>query len=232
MACISLEERGEFSGILTKENFARAHRRFGGELFCEGPSDALLTELGRAELQTLEDNLRAVVRQGPEGIGRCYEELLELGPGLDRGRRKASGSFYTPAELARTTVARGLEPCLRDPERILELKICDPAMGAGGFLLPALDHLAAALQAARVAKGERPDPIECAALVAENCLYGVDLDPLAVQLTGMLIWFRVGDFSRPMDAFRKNLIAKNALLGSLRDWEEFFPEVFAQGRGG
>lgn len=229
LTCICLEELGLASGELTRANFAEVRRHFGGDLFREGPYEAGIDALSPENFGEFEGSLRQVAKHGPSAIGRCYEELLELRPGLDRGRRKASGSFYTPEALAKTTVARGLAPCLHDPAGILELKICDPAMGTGGFLLPALDSLSAALVAAR---GEDADPRDCTALVAENCLYGVDLDPIAVQLTGMLIWFRVGDFTRPMDAFAGNLLLKNALLGSVRDWAECFPEVFTQERGG
>ena len=68
----------------------------------------------------------------------------------DRGVRKATGTFYTPQPIADYLVRRTLAPLVRDapPDRILQLRIVDPAMGSGAFLVAACRYLAQAYETA------------------------------------------------------------------------------------
>jgi hypothetical protein len=102
---------------------------------------------------------------GVEQLGAVYEALLDYEPrveqpgrvSLERGSvlRKATGSFYTPQPIAHYLVRRALAPLVdqASPERILDLKVVDPAMGSGAFLVAACDYLAHAYETALVRTG-------------------------------------------------------------------------------
>jgi hypothetical protein len=203
-----------------------------------------LDEATRAELLASLAELVAQVDRSLDTLGLIHEHLL------DPFARKRSGTFYTPPALARATVDKTLGPLLREPDAILELRICEPAMGGGAFLLAALDSLAQASSASRRE-------------LAQRCLYGVDLDPLAVELARLALWLAVGDREAPCDFMAANLRCGDALIG-LRDasdretadrecarvfddqrapgelaerwaffhWSLAFPHVFARPRGG
>ncbi len=119
--------------------------------------------------------------------------------------RRRSGSHYTPAQLTRLTVADALRPWLErhghrpTPEDILKLRICDPAMGSGAFLVELCRFLAELLLKAwgqNLPKELMPDGsaygedplIYARRLVAQGCLYGVDKNPFAVNLARLSLW--------------------------------------------
>ena len=115
--------------------------------------------------------------------------------------RRKTGSHYTPPELTRPLVQEALRPVLArlgenpTPEQILGLKVCDPAMGSGAFLVETGKQLAAALlkawQTHRCTPALPPDEDEALharRLVALHCLYGVDKNPRAVELAQLSLW--------------------------------------------
>ena len=116
--------------------------------------------------------------------------------------RRRTGSHYTPRSLTEPIVRHALEPAFArigdeaTPEQVLELKVCDPAMGSGAFLVEACRQLAARLTRAWVRwPGSRPaippdedEDLLARRLVAQRCLYGVDRNPLAVDLTRLSLW--------------------------------------------
>jgi hypothetical protein len=119
--------------------------------------------------------------------------------------RRRSGSHYTPRALTEPIVRETLAPVLDRlrgedgrpprPEQILELKVCDPAMGSGAFLVEACRQLGDALVDAWAAHGRRheipadeDEVILARRLVAQRCLYGVDRNPVAVDLAKMSLW--------------------------------------------
>ncbi len=119
--------------------------------------------------------------------------------------RRRSGSHYTPRELTEPIVRHTLAPLLErlrgadgrppEPEELLDLKICDPAMGSGAFLVETCRQLADALIEAWGAHGATPDvpPDEdqvtfARRLVAQRCLYGIDRNPMAVDLAKVSLW--------------------------------------------
>jgi hypothetical protein len=118
--------------------------------------------------------------------------------------RRRSGSHYTPRELTEPIVRTTLQPQLDSlaptptvlaAEQVLSLKVCDPAMGSGAFLVEACRFLAAALVRAWDAHGDAPiippdEDLELHArrLVAQRCLYGVDKNPFAVDLAKLSLW--------------------------------------------
>ncbi len=119
--------------------------------------------------------------------------------------RRRSGSHYTPRTLTEPIVRTTLEPILtrlRDvdgrpsqPEQILDLKVCDPAMGSGAFLVEACRQLGDALVESWHAYNEVPElppdedeVIFARRLIAQRCLYGVDRNPVAVDLAKVSLW--------------------------------------------
>ncbi|MBI2300878.1 MAG: N-6 DNA methylase [Armatimonadetes bacterium] len=118
----------------------------------------------------------------PARLGAEYEAALAADPAA----RRALGAWYTPPEAVRILVDASLALCLDAAERagggwapFLALRVLDPAMGAGAFLLAAGEAIAA-----RMLAGEaRPERVAAARrAVAEACLFGVDTDPQAVQV--------------------------------------------------
>ena len=119
--------------------------------------------------------------------------------------RRRSGSHYTPRELTEPIVRHTLAPILERlrgehgrapaPARILDIKVCDPAMGSGAFLVETCRQLADALIDAWGAHGAMPvippdedEVIHARRLVARKCLYGIDRNPMAVDLAKVSLW--------------------------------------------
>ena len=119
--------------------------------------------------------------------------------------RRRSGSHYTPRALTESIVCTTLGPVLARlrragggpprPSEILDLKVCDPAMGSGAFLVEACRYLGDSLVDAWHAHNEVPaippdedEAIFARRLVAQRCLYGVDRNPVAVDLAKVSLW--------------------------------------------
>ena len=180
------------------------------------------------------------------------------------GTRKGAGTFYTRPQLTLPTVRRTLEPLLsgpdghvRSPEALLALKVCDPAMGSGAFLVAALRILTEAVvrslhEHGRIVRrgdagGSPPNGselvrIECELLpdadrdqaderveaivrraVVEHCLYGVDLNPLAVELARVSLWVETLDRRLPFTFLDHKLRCGDALVGTWLDRFRDYP---------
>ena len=153
--------------------------------------------------------------------------------------RRRSGSHYTPRELTEPIVRTTLEPILGrlrgedsqppDPEQILELKICDPAMGSGAFLVEVCRQLGDALVEAWNVHGQLPeipqdeDELTLARrMVAQRCLYGVDRNPVAVDLAKMSLWLVTLAREHPLTFVDHALRHGDSLVGlSRREIESF-----------
>lgn len=151
------------------------------------------------EAKTKEDLVAALGRK----VSRQTPNLLLVGalylqPGEERRR---SGSHYTPRSLTKPIVETTLRPVLEamgerpTAEQILELKVCDLAMGSGAFLVEACRQLADKVVEAWGRDGlpaELPDGEEALLyarrLAAQRCLYGVDKNPFAVNLAKLSLW--------------------------------------------
>jgi hypothetical protein len=163
-----------------------------------------------------------------------FNVLRHLSPGdfvLESagGRRKGTGSFYTPHEiteyLSRAAVDPLLEPILEraaeEPDaaaqELLDLKVCDPAMGSGAFLVQAARVLALALARIRATRGDglvTPDRVHRAKReVVRQCLYGVDLNPLAVVLAKVSLWLETLEPGRPLSFLDAHLRCGDSLVG-------------------
>jgi hypothetical protein len=171
---------------------------------------------------------------GVEQLGAVYESLLDFSPAFDRttrlaalrpgsGVRKQTGTFYTPQALARYLVRQTLGPLTRDasPDAILELKVLDPAMGSGAFLVASCQFLAEAYARALIQAGRCHaadlGPAEHASMrrtIAERCLFGVDLNPTAVQLARLSLWLATLAADRPLSFLDHRLQTGDSLLGA------------------
>ena len=158
-------------------------------------------------------------RPGDAADGRPGSVGLIRGSGI----RKATGSFYTPQPIADYLVRRTLGPLVRDasPERILQLRVVDPAMGSGAFLVSACRYLAAAYEAALVRTGAyhgsdfgARERVATRRTIAERCLYGVDLNPMAVQLARLSLWLATLAADRPLTFLDHHLQTGDSLLGA------------------
>ena len=152
--------------------------------------------------------------------------------------RRRTGSHYTPRELTEPIVRIALEPIfdrLREegggsvtPEQILDLKVCDPAMGSGAFLVEACRQLADALLEAwqihgasdDIPKGERENVAQ--RMIAQRCLYGVDIDERAVDLAKLSLWLTTLDKDQPFTFLDHALRRGDSLVGlSTRQLQAF-----------
>ncbi|HXH24924.1 MAG TPA: N-6 DNA methylase, partial [Vicinamibacterales bacterium] len=166
-----------------------------------------------------------------EQLGAVYEQVLEYQPAPEapaalartRDVRKSTGTFYTPRAVTTSLVRRTLEPLVRgrSAEDILSLKVVDPAMGSGAFLVAACRYLAAAAEEALIAEGRwHPHdvtPADRALLrreVAARCLYGADLNPMAVQLARLSLWLATLAADKPLSFLDHHLITGDSLIGA------------------
>jgi hypothetical protein len=157
-----------------------------------------------AEAATLEDLHAALL---PTIDSAATPDLVPKGAMVlqPSEERRRSGSHYTPRELTEPIVRTTLDPILARlrgderrpprPEAILDLKVCDPAMGSGAFLVEACRYLGDALMESWRVYGGRPEipadedeVVFAMRLVTQRCLYGVDRNPVAVDLAKMSLW--------------------------------------------
>jgi hypothetical protein len=140
-----------------------------------------------------------------------------------REARKSSGTFYTPRALTAFLVRRTLEPLAkgRSAEQILQLRILDPAMGSGAFLVAACRYLSTSAEEALIEEGtwhaHDVTAADRAALrreVASRCLFGVDLNPMAVQLARLSLWLATLATDKPLSFLDHHLVAGNSLVGA------------------
>lgn len=171
---------------------------------------------------------------GADELGSVFESLLELVPEFsgEKGfrlvsaagnERKTTGSYYTPEPLVECLLDSALDPVLdracstRTPEQsILDLKVCDPSCGSGHFLAAAGRRIAHRLALVR-AGGEEPSPQaihEAQRDVYARCLYGVDINPMAVELCKVSLWLEANDPKRPLPFLESHIRCGNALLGA------------------
>ncbi|MFS2099322.1 N-6 DNA methylase [Variovorax sp. Varisp85] len=144
--------------------------------------------------------------------------------------RKLTGSYYTPDSLVQELIKSALEPVITqtvkaNPERpvdaLLSLTVCDPACGSGHFLLSAARRLAdevALHRAAAEREGGAPTPADYRhALrdVVSRCIYGVDKNPMAIQLAKTALWLEAYSPDRPLSFVDHHLRVGDALLGVL-----------------
>ncbi|HMS13910.1 MAG TPA: N-6 DNA methylase [Microthrixaceae bacterium] len=204
------------------------------------PNRALLDAISRLTNVTDSGKGRASVRRavdyrnlGAEELGSVYESLLELHPTFDGtsfalataagNERKTTGSYYTPTPLIRVLLDSALDPVLdeaeqaADPEAaLLGLKVIDPAAGSGHFLIAAAHRIAHRLAAVRSGESEpAPDELRHALRqVIGHCIYGIDVNPMAVELCKVSLWMEATEPGRPLGFLDHRIVCGNSLLGA------------------
>lgn len=201
----------------------------------ELPNTALLDAV-RA-LATLEERgvRRAVDYRnlGAEELGSVYESLLELHPDLNveagtfalttaaGNERKTTGSYYTPTSLISCLLDSALDPVLEEAaaqgeQALLDLKVCDPACGSGHFLVAAAHRIAKRLASTRTGDEEPSPQATRTALrdVVGRCLYGVDVNPMAVELCKVSLWMEALEPGKPLSFLDAHVKCGNSLLGT------------------
>lgn len=186
---------------------------------------------------------------GAEELGGVYESLLALTPQISGdgakftfaefagNERKTSGSYYTPDSLVQCLLDSALDPVVEEAikgktgveaeKAILALKVCDPAVGSGHFLVGAAHRLARHLARVRaLAQGEsEPSPLlyqHALRDVIGRCLYGVDINPMSAELCRVSLWLEAMEPGKPLSFLDHHIRVGNSLLGTT-------PELIAAG---
>lgn len=179
---------------------------------------------------------------GPEELGSVYESLLELVPEIDLtaksfgfvgitsegstagNARKTSGSYYTPDSLVQELIKSALEPVIEQrlaensanpTEALLSIRVIDPACGSGHFLLAAARRLAQELALLRSEDGAvKPvDYRHALREVVSHCIFGVDRNPMALELARTALWLEGFEEGQPLSFLDHHLQCGDALLG-------------------
>jgi hypothetical protein len=173
-----------------------------------------------------------------EELGSVYESLLELQPQLgDDGKtllfaseaaeqrgnqRKTTGSYYTPDSLVQLLLDTTLDPVLDEREaeaadpaaELLDLTVIDPACGSGHFLLAAAGRIATRVARHRTGgTSSAADFRHALREVACRCLFGVDRNPMAVELTKVALWIEALEPGRPLAFFDAQIRCGDSLIG-------------------
>jgi hypothetical protein len=148
----------------------------------------------------------------------------EAGGTLRGSERKRSGSYYTPDSLVQELLRSALDPVIEralrenpvDPRgALLRLRILDPACGSGHFLLGAARRLADAVARLDM-EGDLPDEaLRRRALreVVRRCIYGVDRNPLSVELCRTALWIEALEPGRPLSFLDAHIKCGDSLIG-------------------
>ncbi len=166
-----------------------------------------------------------------EQLGAVYEHVLDYAPapnhpamlGRRRDVRKSTGTFYTPRAITNALVRDTLAPLTADRSSgdLLSLRILDPAMGSGAFLVAACRYLASVIETARIREGSW-HPADVTAVdratlrreIAQRCLFGVDSNPMAVQLARLSMWLATLAADKPLTFLDHRLVTGNSLVGA------------------
>ena len=151
----------------------------------------------------------------------------------DKGERKATGSYYTPDYIVRYIVQNTLAPLCegKTVDEILSLKILDPATGSGHFLVGVVDYLAEelithpdALHMTEIAS-EETELAYWRRRVVESCVYGVDLNPMAVELAKLSLWLHTVAKGEPLSFLDHHIRCGNSLIGAKIESLSNLPEL-------
>ena len=169
-----------------------------------------------------------------EEFGSVYEGLLDFSPeiidnagepifGFVKGDdRSSSGSHYTPEELVKPLIKHSLDYLIEDKLKendrekgLLSLTICDVACGSGHILLSAARRVGFELAKIR-SNEDQPTPSVLRIAVRDvikNCIYGVDLNPLAVELCKVALWLEAHEPGEPLNFLDHHIKCGNAIVG-------------------
>ncbi len=200
-----------------------------------------LPERERGFAQHQDDEFAApppAPREGEGGRGDAGESLprtpadagFTIALVNDKGERHRTGSYYTPDFVVQYIVEQTLQPILdaavaaaanddaAQIAAVLSVNVLDPAMGSGHFPVAAMEYIARYLVDLGVTPpaeaGDEPDLAYWKRRVAQSCIYGVDLNPLAVDLAKLSLWLATAAKGRPLSFLDHHLRCGNALVGT------------------
>lgn len=172
-----------------------------------------------------------------EEFGSVYEGLLEYEPFVDSSHRvptfafkkgderSATGSHYTPDDLVQPLIAHSLDYLIAErlkekdaAKALLDLRVADIACGSGHILLAAARRIATELAIVRTGE-EQPSPSAYRTALREvirTCIYGVDLNPLAVELCKVALWLEAHNPGEPLNFLDHHIKCGNAIVGFVR----------------
>lgn len=172
-----------------------------------------------------------------EEFGSVYEGLLEYEPVINANgnqmefafakgdERAATGSHYTPDELVQPLLKHSLDYLiadkLKEPDKeqaLLSLRVADIACGSGHILLAAARRIATELAIVRTGE-EQPSPGAFRSAVRDvirECIYGVDYNPLAVELCKVALWLEAHNPGQPLNFLDHHIKNGNAIVGYVR----------------
>jgi hypothetical protein len=203
-------------------------------------NSAFLEAMGRLSYFQ-ENNVQRLINYAfldVEELGSVYESLLDHYPVIRQEdgatvfefsqgtERKTTGSYYTRPELVQELIKSGLDPIIEerlstalskeDKEKaLLGIRVCDPAAGSGHFLLAAARRIAKSLAQIRLGEDQvTPDEYRRAVReVIRTCIYGVDLNPLAVDLCKVALWLEGHNRGMPLTFLDHHVKCGNSLVG-------------------
>ncbi|MFQ5974783.1 MAG: Eco57I restriction-modification methylase domain-containing protein [Candidatus Hydrothermarchaeales archaeon] len=187
------------------------------------------------KLRYAETDLAIEVDRGKE-IYREAEEGEEVAVSkgdiyrvTDKGERKATGSYYTPDYIVKYIVENTVGPIVDERidkaekeskevvDYLLGIKILDPAMGSGHFLVEATNFLSHRIIEYMQDSGsyeEIPDLNEMKRKVVEKSIYGIDMNPLAVELAKVSLWLDTVSKYKALSFLDHHLQCGNSLIGA------------------
>ena len=180
--------------------------------------------------------------RGKKYLDRIVEGDLYLA--TDKGERKATGSYYTPEYIVKYIVKNTVWPVAKRKRKeaeeenrkcsdaILSIKVLDPAMGSGHFLVEVVDFLAMVLgdainrdiERGLMEEGEYSDDWLRREIVS-HCIYGVDLNPMAVELAKVALWLKSISKDKPLSFLDHRLKCGNSLIGARLKDLPWYPQL-------
>lgn len=175
-----------------------------------------------SELDLYAENERV---RHDDGSLRCYEKGTFIYRLAGREREK-SASYYTPESLTKTLVKYSLKELLegKSADEIIDLTICEPAMGSAAFLNEAINQLAEAYISKKQEETGKTIPYDIyqqelqrvKMYIADKNVYGVDLNPVAVELAEVSLWLNTIFKGGYIPWFGTQLVNGNSLIGARR----------------
>jgi hypothetical protein len=187
-------------------------------------------DLGVEEIGAVYESLLEFTPQVAETAIELEERTISPGSFYldDRGmERKETGSYYTDPGLVDELIQSALEPVVKDrvdsdapadvqEQQLLDITVCDPACGSGAFLIAANNFLGQQLAEIR-SDSLYPDERtvrQARRAVVQHCLYGVDLNPMAVELAKVSLWINSAVEDKPLNFLDHRIKQGNSLLGT------------------
>lgn len=156
----------------------------------------------------------------------------QVGPGQafftpDNKDRKHTGSFYTPDNIVRYIVENALGELVAEKtsEEILKIRVCDPAMGSGHFLISVLNFLSTKYAEAienELPEEQIPSLEENRRKILDNCIYGIDINERAVKLAKLSLWLNTAHAGKKLENLKDQLFCGDALITDMKQYEFAF----------